>query len=446
MKYQRKNNMGFDHFLIREWCDCREETAAGECTETARKQAYQTFRQAIKGDRPADLHTMRRWFGLEGTSKPNREMLFHIAVSLELSVEQTQKYLKKGLLLPGIQVNDHREFIYLYAIEHHLDWQMCQKMIRFYEKHLPEATTLLDEKCTQKLWDFYDTVRLMEPEDFLVEMGKRASYFKGYSKNVLEHYLQIQEELKALMREEALQQLESLLQSSSFKKWCEENHISPDQIREEEVILRYLQKENRRVHSAISKEEVEDFRKMARIAYGKGVYQSDILTEIYAAAMPNGKDAKEKYQKDRVNHIGIRLISDKYFSDLLHIAEQKEREINLLQQFYQSSGEEQNKILGKLRHQKQRCHIIEREDLLPLLHYLAQKKYTLKMDKEETGYQKDAAAEYFEEMANTVLEACQMEPLDRHYRLDALLLSSFKEEEMFSISDLIEGGSGERDI
>ena len=280
----------------------------------------------------------------------------------------------------------------------------------------------------------------------MVEMGKRASYFKGYSKNVLEHYLQIQEELKALMREEALQQLESLLQSSSFKKWCEENHISPDQIREEEVILRYLQKENRRVHSAISKEEVEDFRKMARIAYGKGVYQSDILTEIYAAAMPNGKDAKGKYQKDRVNHIGIRLISDKYFSDLLHIAEQKEREINLLQQFYQSSGEEQNKILDKLRHQKQRCHIIEREDLLPLLHYLAQKKYTLKMDKEETGYQKDAAAEYFEEMANTVLEACQMEPLDRHYRLDALLLSSFKEEEMFSISDLIEGGSGERDI
>ena len=42
-------------------------------------------------------------------------------------------------------------------------------------------------------------------------------------------------------------------------------------------------------------------------------------------------------------------------------------------------------------------------------------------------------------MTNTVLEACQMEPLDRHYRLDSILLSSFQEEEMLSISDMIEG-------
>ncbi len=438
MRYQQRNNRDFDEFLINEWRESCEEMAAGEGEKETRKQAYQAFRKAVKGVQPADLHTMRRWFGLDGVSSPNRETVFRIALALQLSTEKTQDYLRKGLLLPGIQVNDHREFIYLYGIEHHLDWHMCQDMIAFYERHLPEAVSLLDEKCTQKLWDFYDTIRQLEPEDFLFEMGKKASYFKGYSKNVLEHYLHIQEELKELMRQEAAQQLESLLQSRSFTKWCEKNHISSDRIREEEVILHYLQNEGRRVRPAISREETEDFRMMARKAYGKGVYQSDILTEIYAAAMPNGRDKKGKYQKDRANDIGIRLISDKYLSDLLHIAQQKEREINLLQQFYQSSGEEQNKILGKLRHQKQRCHIIEREDLLPLLHYLAQKKYTLKMDKEKNGYQKDAAVKYFTDMANTVLEACQMEPLDRHYRLDALLLSSFTEEEMFTISDMIE--------
>ena len=74
-----------------------------------------------------------------------------------------------------------------------------------------------------------------------------------------------------------------------------------------------------------------------------------------------------------------------------------------------------------------------------MLHYLAQKKYTLKMDKEKNGYQTDAAVKYFTDMANTVLEACQMEPLDRHYRLDSILLSSFQDEEMLSISDMMEG-------
>ena len=147
MKYQRKSNQGFDRFLIHEWLEsCEEISATEECGKEIRKQAYQAFRKAAKGEKPADLHTMRRWFGLDGISSPNREMVFHIAISLKLSVEKTQEYLRKGLLLPGIQVNDHREFVYLYAIEHQLDWQMCQEMIVFYEKHLPEAISLLDEK------------------------------------------------------------------------------------------------------------------------------------------------------------------------------------------------------------------------------------------------------------------------------------------------------------
>lgn len=439
MKYQRKNNPGFDRFLIHEWLEsCEEISATEECGKEVRKQAYQAFRKAVKGEKPADLHTMRRWFGLEGISRPNREMVFHIAFSLKLSIEKTQEYLRKGLLLPGIQVNDYREFIYLYGIEHRLDWQMCQDMIVFYEQHLPEAISLLDEKYTQKLWGFYDTVRQMNPEDFLFEMGKRAPYFKGYSKNVLEHYVRIQTELKELMRKEASEDLEFLLQSQSFTQWCESNHIAAERRREEEVILHYLHNESRHANSLFTREETENFRKLVRRAYGKGVYQSDILTEIFAAAMPSESERKGRYQKDRVEHMGIRLISDKYLSDLLHIAQQKEREINLVQQFYQSPQEEQTKLKVKLRHQKQRCHIIEREDLLPLLHYLAQKKYTMKMDKEEAGYQKEEAVTYFVNMTNAVLEACQMEPIDRHYRLDSILLSSFQNEEMFSISDMIE--------
>ncbi len=437
MKYQRKKNQGFDLFLIKEWIESYD--GMGECGKEIRKQAYQAFRKALKGSRPADLHTMRRWFGLEGVSKPNREMVFHIALSLQLTPEQTEKYLIKGLLLPGIQVNDYREFIYLYGIEHCLDWQICEDMIAFYEKHLPEATILSDEKCTQILWDFYDIIRSYEPEDFLVEMGKRAPYFKGYSKNVLEHYLNIQAELKDLMRQEAAQELDFLFQSQAFVNWCKKNQISTGQEKQEEVIVKFLQNESRRTTSALSKEEAEYYRKMARQAYGKGIYQSDILTEIYAAAMPSEAGGKGRYRKERGEHIGIRLLSDKYLSDLLHIAEQKEREINLIQQFYHTSEEEKrSKLKIQLRHQKQRCHIVEREDMLPLLHYLAQKKYLLKIENDEMNYSQKEAQAYFTHMANVVLEACQMEPLNRNYALDALLLSSFQEEEMLSISDMIE--------
>ena len=77
MKYQRKSNQGFDRFLIHEWLEsCEEISATEECGKEIRKQAYQAFRKAAKGEKPADLHTMRRWFGLDGISSPNREMVF----------------------------------------------------------------------------------------------------------------------------------------------------------------------------------------------------------------------------------------------------------------------------------------------------------------------------------------------------------------------------------
>lgn len=50
------------------------------------------------------------------------------------------------------------------------------------------------------------------------------------------------------------------------------------------MLLHYLHNESRHAKSLISREEAEDFRQLVRKAYGKGVYQSDILTEIFAAA------------------------------------------------------------------------------------------------------------------------------------------------------------------
>ena len=41
-------------------------------------------------------------------------------------------------------------------------------------------------------------------------------------------------------------------------------------------------------------------------------------------------------------------------------------------------------------------------------------------------------------MANTILGACSMAPLDERYALDKKLLDSFWEEEMDSFADLLE--------
>ena len=48
MRYQQRNNRGFDEFLINEWRESWEEMAAGEGEKETRKQAYQAFRKAVK--------------------------------------------------------------------------------------------------------------------------------------------------------------------------------------------------------------------------------------------------------------------------------------------------------------------------------------------------------------------------------------------------------------
>ena len=88
--------------------------------------------------------------------------------------------------------------------------------------------------------------------------------------------------------------------------------------------------------------------------------------------------------------------------------------------------------------QKNRCLLIQRDDLLPLLMEVARRQYH--RQKEQTGEKENPqeAKKYFCTMADTILSACSMAAMDGRYALDKRLLDSFQEEELDSFADLLE--------
>ena len=74
----------------------------------------------VKDNDVAAAGTIRAWFGLGKRSEPNREKMVQLAFALGLSHQELDEYLQKGLRMPGIQVNDYREMIYYYGLEHGL--------------------------------------------------------------------------------------------------------------------------------------------------------------------------------------------------------------------------------------------------------------------------------------------------------------------------------------
>lgn len=64
-------------------------------------------------------------------TKPGK--MVQLAFALGLSHQELDEYLQKGLRMPGIQVNDYREMIYYYGLEHGLSIQECDQMILVFE-------------------------------------------------------------------------------------------------------------------------------------------------------------------------------------------------------------------------------------------------------------------------------------------------------------------------
>ena len=219
---------------------------------------------------------------------------------------------------------------------------------------------------------------------------------------------------------------------------------------------------------------IQSVRRDCSVVYSGHERNRDLLRELYSPAMSgqDGKSIRYKKRTDAQKSYGLSYMTERHISDLVGISIQKEREIRLAQAIASLEGEDTDsacpgwicrlmkqelpeksskqewqeittgqakKLLTKMhRKQKSRCLLIQREDLLPLLMEVARRKYH--QDKEKTGEKESPqeAQKYFCTMANTILGACSMAPLDERYALDKKLLDSFWEEEMDSFADLLE--------
>lgn len=85
-----------------------------------------------------------------------------------------------------------------------------------------------------------------------------------------------------------------------------------------------------------------------------------------------------------------------------------------------------------------RCKACQRKDLLPMILYVAQCRYTEENNRQYKEYEQNSAKEYFVNMANATLSSCGMTPINEKYKLDMVLLSTYQKDDMYSYSEVVE--------
>lgn len=469
----------FDHFMLEEWLEPEDfrhwkENFLAENTDEAkdlelRKKAFQIFFTKVKKDKIASRNTILTWFGIGKLRTPKRKHIFYMAVALHFTEEMLQKYLKQGLLETGVQINDYQEAIYLYACKKGISLSETQDMIEIFEKNFICQKEYRQVSHTSELWNMFRENENKEPEDFLLFMCKNMTYFKGYSMTAIKVFLDYKEEILNYVREDAKMYLYDALKETDFFEWMISEGIDKNDW--ESHVKRYLKNTGRRKGnksvSAENKDLIGDLHWIVSDSKGRN---TDMLAEIYASAIV-AKDGNKKQRivfRDRSEFAlprEISFMSNKYVSLLLGIATQKEKEIRLLHTmtllnefedsefcpdsireflFYFSGKEapkkikEVKKVLTRLIiDQRNRCTILKREDLLPLIQYAAQRRYR-KMMQDEYSYHASEAINLFKELANHAMQLCQMDLLNEKYHMDYLLLSCYGKEEMYTMSDVIE--------
>lgn len=464
----------FDKFITKKvWKEERNgEIEYAEMPEktyrSLREDAYLIFYRKVRAEGVASRVTIKKWFGLDGYVRPKRKQILRLAFALHLDEDGLQEYLTRGIRQPGIQINDYREMIYLYGLGKKLSYEDCTDMIKVFEAQMYHDTVFAQSTHTQRLWNMYRMNCNQPKEKFLSWMCKNAGFFKGYSKVALNHFMEIKREMLHYIRLNAREQLFRLLEETDFYDWAAQNDIAQEEYSEN--ISRYIKNTSRRKEKGMLTEELKkEILELNWVAHSSRDKTTDLLAELYASAMESEKglfQSKRIRYKDRKKfHLPeeIFFMTDKYMSQIAGIAQQKEKEIRLSHALGSLEDAEgtcpewiQDLLLGyginppkdvrrtrellckTLRSQEQRCHLVQREDLLPLIHYVAQKRYEKIMQEQGIGYQREDARIFFIQMADGILTECQMAPVSEEYQLDYLLLSCYAESYMYSLADVIE--------
>lgn len=464
---ERKNFFEFDGFLVERilkvnlW-NCPEAEA-----ENVRVEAYRKFVKQIGENQVAALQTMQKWFGIHGKSIPTREQIFEIGFALQLSKEEVSEYLKKGVKEPDFQVNDYREVIIMYGLEHRMTYEETLDMIDEFQTRLSWDIEYLHHNHTNDLMKNYDINCHLNREDFLQWMCQYAEEFKGYSKTVLDYFKLLKREILCEIKEDAQRQLENYLGQTTFFHWEQKRHYSEK--KRYKTIPQYLSSKSVREDGAVSEQLSQTILELLEMTQISVESNQELLAELYANLNHQYRNYKTNNKKDEKKKrvpMDVNLMNDKYLSELLNISINKEKQMRLsilksqIQTLEPEKGCPSNVLevareygcpkerktnsqvmewLGqKVKEQTRRCHFIKRKDLLPLLLCTAQKRYQKRIHQREE-YQAEEAKKAFFELANMTLSSCNMELLDPvHYEFDAVLCLCFLPEAGCSLSDVLE--------
>ncbi|MCR5690972.1 MAG: hypothetical protein K6G62_02025 [Eubacterium sp.] len=427
--YQR-----FDRYIVGKWY---EGELDGPITDDIRKRAYKTLYGKVKSENVANRQTIRKWFGIGGKgSTPTRNQILNLVLGLHLSIEEAEEYLQMGISQPGFQVNDYKEFILMYCLEHQIGVDGYQRMVEFYESHCKKDAEWKHEAHTQWLTDKFAEIKDYGAEDFLVWMYKNQAYFKGYSLTMLRTYQMMIEECLEYVRSDNREVLMRTLEPTGFYEWALENGVEKPY--EAGDIERFVKNVSRRKENPLSEVQCREIRSLVSRAYANRDRMSDLITELYSTGLPGPSDRRNSEIQEALKD-EIHRVDGKYLSELLHTALLKERQMQLQIELSETPDQLQRKVkkeeLSKLN---QRVHLLQRSDVLILAQYLIYKRISLRIEEEETRYDAEEAREEFLLFGNDILESLGMREINNDYLLDHVLLACFDKEEMYLFAEVLE--------
>lgn len=462
----REDFFRFDQFIIQKMLDMNLE--ADEINEELRHKAYLECLSRMGKNRVAAVQTIQKWFGIHGYTTPSREKIFHLGYVLCLSAAEVREYFTRGLRQQDFQVNDYREVILVYGLENAFQYEDALVMIREYEGSLPVDVMLVQHNETNEMMQEYELNCHLPREEFMNWMLDRCEYFKGYSKTVLDYFSLYKKEILTYVKEDAGRELESLLKQTNYNEWVKKNKLRGR--RKSKTIAQYIQAERRKSNREIPEYMEKSLMEMAEMASISIDSNTELLAELYASVNDQIRSYKTNNKRDVTKRrlpLEINFMNDKYLSNLINVSIHKERHQMLTiidreletystrkqycpkplcdalrQMGYKAKrvlvGTAKEWVKKKRKEESRRCYIMDRNDLLPLIMCVSQKRY-LKEKDDLTDIDGEEAGRQFVELANATLSACHMELFQpERYELDAVLMQCFQKDELYFLYEVLE--------
>ena len=462
----KKDFLNFDTFIIREM---GFEFQTEQELESVRRPAMRMFRNRTRCYPFASLPTIRRWFGIGGYSRPQREQVLQICLMLHTDLEKAEEYLTRGLGESSIIFSDYHEMIWAYGLENHCSLECCEKMIRQFELYMLQETPDCFPYTEEELREEYVLRKSESPSSFFVWMKQNAMAFKGYNDRALACISKAKKLVMKFARREAEERLENFLAETNFKSWQQSRTKEADKLSYRESIKKYIHYCQTDEYYHISPNMCEVILELVKIVYSEVDANTRFLAEVFTASNQN------KTGKWESNFLNIKSMTSKHLSDLFNIPIQQSRAMKVRQAFLllqdkkedelcpqqicqmwkeytRASGDNCPKtvmdaknwlIFFEHEHQRRKIHI-NRSDILPLAHYVAQHCYLQREESHDKEYDEKRGRQEFQKVADWMLERCHMAALNEAFEMDAVLLACYQPDEMYSFPDVLDVVEGRK--